>query len=249
MRRPGESPLVGTWRIRYSQPMQQGDRLPRSPQLLGRHDSALLVVDAQQKLLNLIPGQQRIEWNIGRLIDGAGLLGVPVVATEQYPAGLGPTAASIRAKLQQVQAPIVAKLAFSCGEAGDMFRDLAGRGIYKILLAGIEAHVCVFQTAMDLAAEGFDVHLAVDAIGARSAQDRDVALQRLDSAGATLSTTEMALFEWCDVAGSPEFKQISALVRQAGPDASGDLSGSGAHENTSGTGHCATTDAASNIVR
>ena len=93
----------------------------------------------------------------------------------------------------------------------DGFRD---RGIGKILLAGIEAHVCVQQTALDLLADGYRVYLAVDAIGARHEIDYAIALRRLESSGATLTTTEAALFEWCEAAGTPEFKQISALVRE-----------------------------------
>jgi nicotinamidase-related amidase len=86
-----------------------------------------------------------------------------------------------------------------------------------VLVSGIETHVCVQQTVFDLLAEGFRVYLAVDALGTRHASDHDTALRRMDSAGATLTTTEAALFEWCQVAGTPEFKQISQLVREAAP--------------------------------
>jgi nicotinamidase-related amidase len=197
--------------------MNQDERLPRSSQLLDRKDSALLVVDVQTKLLNLIPGHDRIAWNVGRLIDGARFLNIPVVATEQHPRALGPTDSAVLAKLHEAEAPVLAKIAFSCAETGRVFRDFSARGIYKILLVGIEAHVCVFQTAMDLMAEGFDVYLAVDAIGARFDVDRDIAFRRLDSAGAALATTEMALFEWCDIAGTPDFRRIRSLILQPEP--------------------------------
>jgi nicotinamidase-related amidase len=189
-------------------------RLPRSPELMNRDDSALVVVDVQEKLLPLVAGHERIAWNIGRLLDGAKILNVPAVATEQYPKGLGRTLPELAAK---IDAAIPDKLLFSCGACGELFTQLAERGVNKLLLCGIEAHVCVQQTAMDLMAAGFRIYLAVDAIGARYDIDRDIALRRMESSGATLTTTEAALFEWCEVAGTQEFKAISQLVKQGPP--------------------------------
>ena len=180
---------------------------------MSRHDSALLVVDVQGKLIKLVPGHQRIIWNIGRLIDGAEVLNVPVTATEQYPEGLGPTTAELAQKLGEIPS----KVTFSCGGCPALFEEFATRGVYKLLICGIEAHVCVQQTAFDLMADGFGVYLAVDAIGARYDIDYQIALRRMDSAGATLTTTEAALFEWCEKSGTNEFKQISQLVRQSPP--------------------------------
>lgn len=188
-------------------------RLPRSPELMSRGDSALLVVDMQEKLLKLIAGHERIIWNCRRLIDGAKILGIPVASTEQYPQGLGPTAEELRRRLGQIPA----KLAFSCGECAPIFEQWQQQGIFKILVCGIEAHVCVQQTVMDLLGEAYRVFIAVDALGSRHAIDYETAVRRMDSAGATLTTTEAALFEWCEVAGTPEFKQISALVRESPP--------------------------------
>jgi nicotinamidase-related amidase len=187
--------------------------LPRSPELMARDDTGLLVVDVQQKLMPLISGQRRLIWNIGRLIRGAQALGVPVAGTEQYPQGLGPTVPELAALI----GPMPDKLAFSCGACGEVFARFQERGVHRLLLAGIEAHVCVQQTALDLLAAGFRVYLAVDAIGARFEIDREVALRRMDSAGATLTTVESALFEWCGASGTLEFKQISALVREQPP--------------------------------
>lgn len=181
---------------------------------MNRDDAALLVVDMQAKLLPLIQGHKRLIWNIGRLIDGAKILGVPVAATEQYPQGLGPTTPELTARL----GVIPRKLAFSCGECGEIFAGWRDRGIWKILVCGIETHVCVGQTVHDLLGEGFRVYVPADAVGARGAIDHEIALRRMDSAGATLTTAEAALFEWCGRAGSPEFKQISQLVRQQPPE-------------------------------
>lgn len=192
------------------------DRLFRSIELMARTDTALLVIDMQEKLLPFIPHRARLEWNVSRLIEGAKLLDLPVVATEQYPRGLGPTSAAVREKLGPGDLP--SKTCFSCRECGELFTGLRARGVYKILLCGIEAHVCVQQTALDLLAESFRIFLAVDAIGSRHALDHDIALRRLESSGATLTTVESALFEWCETASAPEFKAISALVKQASPE-------------------------------
>jgi nicotinamidase-related amidase len=187
--------------------------LPRSPELMSRHDTALLVVDVQEKLLPLIPGQERMVWNVRRLIDGAKLLGLPVLATEQYPRGLGHTAPELAQRL----GAIPEKLTFSCGECGELFAGLGERGIHRMLVCGIETHVCVQQTVFDLLAAGLRVYVAADAAAARGAIDHDMALRRMDAGGATLTTTETALFEWCQTAGTPEFKEISKLVRETGP--------------------------------
>src|SRR5687767_2150616 len=193
--------------------MSQAPSLLRSPELMSRDDTGLLVVDVQGKLVTMIPEHRRIIWNIRRLIDGAKILGVPVAATEQYPQGLGPTTPELAERL----GTIPAKLAFSCGECGELFAGLRDRGIWKILACGIETHVCVGQTVFDLLGEGFHVYVAADAVAARGPIDHEIALRRMDSAGATLTTTEAALFEWCARAGSPEFKQISGLVRESPP--------------------------------
>ena len=177
---------------------------------MSRGDTALLVVDVQERLAAAIPQIARIVWNIGRLIDGAKILGLPVVGTEQYPKGLGPTVSELAGRLGAVPE----KLAFSCGGCPELFEGLAGRGIHKILICGLEAHVCVQQSVLDLLADGWRVYVAADAVGSRFEEDCRIALGRVDSSGATLTTTEAALFEWCGAAGTPEFKEISRLVRE-----------------------------------
>jgi len=193
--------------------MTNPDSLLRSPELMNRDDAALLVVDMQDRLLPLIPGSPRLIWNVGRLIDGAKILGVAHAATEQYPQGLGPTAPELAERLGEIPA----KTAFSCIECSEIFTGWRDRGIWKILVCGIETHVCVSPTVHDLLGEGFRVYVAADAVGARGLLDHEIALRRMDSAGATLTTTEAALFEWCGRSGTPEFKQISQLVKQPPP--------------------------------
>jgi len=194
--------------------MSESTPLTRSPELMSAADTGLLVVDVQGKLITLVPGHPRIIWNIRRLLDGAKILTVEAAGTEQYPKGLGPTVHELRERLGEIPA----KTLFSCGECGQIFRGWQERGIFRVLLAGIEAHVCVQQTAFDLMAAGFRVYLAVDAIGARFEIDYQTALRRMESAGATLTTTEAALFEWCERSGTPQFKEISRLVQEAPPE-------------------------------
>ncbi len=193
--------------------LRMNTSLPRSPELLSRDTSALLVVDVQDRLLAVMAEARRIVWNSRRLIDGATTLGVPVLATEQYPKGLGKTAAELLPLLGEIPS----KLTFSCGGCPEIFENLQEQGKYQILVAGIEAHVCVLQTVLDLLADGFRVFVALDAVGSRFDTDCQTALRRMESSGATLTTTEAALFEWCEVAGTPEFKKISALVRETMP--------------------------------
>jgi nicotinamidase-related amidase len=194
-------------------PMNEDTRLPRSPELMSRGDTALLVIDVQEKLLPAIADGPRIVWNVRRLIDAAQALGLPIAATEQYPKGLGPTVPELAERL----GPMPSKLIFSAGGCPEIFADLRGRGFHKILVCGIEAHVCVAQTVCDLLADGWRVYVAVDAVGSRFEIDRRTALERIDSAGATLTTVEAAMFEWCDAAGTPEFKEISRLAREPSP--------------------------------
>jgi nicotinamidase-related amidase len=176
---------------------------------MNREDTALLVVDAQEKLLAVIPDHARIVWNIRRLVDAARALSVPMAATEQYPEKLGPIPQALRKHLGDVPS----KLRFSACECGEIFDRWKADGRFRVLLCGIETHVCVMQTALDLAAAGF----AADAVGARHDVDHNIALRRMESAGVVLTTTEAAMFEWCRVAGTAEFKQISALVKESPP--------------------------------
>jgi len=182
----------------------------RSPELMSVGETALLVVDVQERLVPYIHDRRRVLWNVRRLVDGDRILGIPAIATEQYPKGLGPTVPELKERLGEIPS----KLTFSCCGCEGLFERFRAGGANKILVAGIEAHVCVLQTVLDLLSAGWRVYVAVDAVGCRYEIDCRVALTRMDSAGATLTTTEAALFEWCETAGSPQFKEISKLVRE-----------------------------------
>jgi nicotinamidase-related amidase len=177
-------------------------------------DTALLVVDMQERLLAVIPQAPRILWNCRRLIDGARILGVSTAYAEQNSEKLGGIAVALS---QRLTASPHAKMAFSCGACGDLYPAWQAAGIERVLLCGIETHVCVQQTGLDLLAAGYRVYIAADAVGTRGSFDHDTALRRLDSSGAVITTTEAALFEWCERAGTPEFRQISALAKESAP--------------------------------
>ncbi len=175
--------------------------------------AGLLVVDMQEKLLARMAGAPLLVANATRLIRGATVLGIPCWATEQYPEGLGPTASPV-AELIPARP---AKKTFRATGAPGIVEGLRGREVRHVTLAGIEAHICVAQTAIELIGLGFVVQVAADAVASRAQDDREVALKRLRHAGAIISTTEAILFEWTETAEHPQFKAISALVRDFRP--------------------------------
>lgn len=180
------------------------------PTQMSAGDTGLLVIDVQDKLMPLIPDARAVTRNIAFLIDAARVLGVPVQATEQYPKGLGPTVAELIERLPERPE----KLAFSSCGVPAVATGFRAAGRPKVLLAGIEAHVCVQQTALDLLALNFRVYLAADAVASRFVIDRDTALRRLERAGAIITTCEAVVFEWTGTAAHPGFKEISRLVQE-----------------------------------
>jgi nicotinamidase-related amidase len=181
----------------------------RSSALLSRHASRLLVIDMQERLLAAMGDAAAVTSRCELLINGARILGVPAQATEQYPRGLGPTVEPLRTLLGDIPA----KVCFSATPSFDWSQAAGGTARPQVVLAGIEAHVCVLQTAFDLLAAGFEVSVVADAVTSRYERDAQVAFDRLRDHGATVTTAEAVLFEWCETAGTDEFKQISALVK------------------------------------
>jgi nicotinamidase-related amidase len=173
-------------------------------------DTGLLVIDVQEKLMAKIPAADAVIRNIAFLIDSARVLGMPVAATEQYPKGLGPSVPEVARRLPERPD----KVAFSCCAVPAVLDGFRRAACPKIVLAGIEAHVCVLQTALDLLALDFRVYIAADAVASRYAVDREFALGRMEHAGAIVTTSEAAVFEWVGGASSPRFKEISRLVQE-----------------------------------
>lgn len=177
--------------------------------------AALVVIDVQEGFRKAVPGFEQIAKATAALVKGAEAVGVPIVVTEQYPKGLGTTAPEITEHLPQGLAPIE-KVCFSAPEA-DGF-DLAGRD--QALVCGIEAHVCVSQTTLDLLDDGVEVHVARDAVGSRFDENREVGLAKVERAGAVITSVETALFELVGRAGTDEFKRVQKVVLEYAPNPS-----------------------------
>lgn len=184
--------------------------LTRSPLLLDAATSSLLVVDVQQKLLPMVQRSTALLSNVNLLMDTARLFEIPTVVSEQYPRGLGPSVADVAERATQAARE---KCMFSCRECDEVFAEWHAQRRRQVVVVGIEAHVCVLQTVLDLLSMGFDCYVVVDATSSRSELDQRIALQRMEISGAILTTTESTLFEWCVDSRDPRFKQVSAWVK------------------------------------
>ena len=180
-------------------------------QCIAREKAGLVVVDIQERLLPAIHDKERVTANAVRLVKGAALLKVPVLVTEQYRKGIGPTVPEIATAVPGF-APME-KLAFSCCGAEGFVAALDAKGVRDVVLCGIEAHVCVTQTCLDLLSRKFRVYVVADAVSSRTPENHRLGLDRMRDAGAGIVSTEMVLFEWLGRAGTDEFKQMLPLVK------------------------------------
>ncbi len=193
--------------------------------LLDSSRSILVVIDFQGKLVHMVHRPAPVLESARRLLRLAGLFQVPVVLTEQYPKGIGPTEESIRATYDGLATPkfFLEKTAFGCcGDAGfEALLQQARPGLAperrQVVIAGIEAHVCVMQTVLELLAQGSEVHLCWDAVSGRGEEYRDRALDRMADAGATITNHESVAFEWARDKNHPQFKALSALMKEGQP--------------------------------
>lgn len=167
----------------------------------------LCIIDVQERLLPVVPDADRVVSRCCRLAATAALLEVPRCLTEQYPRGLGKTSPVLAAMLPEAEE----KMAFSSAGCSVVTRALT-KHVANVVVAGLETHVCVSQTALDLLASGRGVFVAVDAVASRHAIDHETALRRLEAAGAVLMTSEAILFEWCRSAEHPQFQAVRRLV-------------------------------------
>ncbi|MBC7238900.1 MAG: hydrolase [Chloroflexi bacterium] len=174
-------------------------------------DTVFVLVDVQGRLAQTMVNRERLFDNLQRLVKGLRVLGVPILWLEQNPRGLGPTIPELAALLPDVQP--IPKVSFSCCRCEAFMKALRTTGRRQVLLAGIEAHVCIYQTAVDLLTQGYHVEVVADAVSSRTAENREIALMRLRDAGIPLTSVEMALFELLKVAQGPAFKEILAIVK------------------------------------
>ena len=174
--------------------------------------SALAIIDMQEAFRTKIPGFAEIAERIAIMVEGAKLLNLPIIVTEQYPKGLGHTAEEIKAVLP-AGLEIIEKTAFSSCGAQQFVTQLERVGAKQVLVCGIEAHICVNQTVHDLLANGFQVHLLTDCISSRKVNDRKTASRKMQGSGAILCSVEMALFELMRDAKHEQFKAIQGLIK------------------------------------
>ena len=177
--------------------------------------TVLLVVDVQERLAAAMPAPrlEGLTRSTGILLDAAAQLGVRVLASEQYPKGLGHTVAPVAEKLRALGVTPAAKMTFdACGEP-EIARPLAAMAPRAVIVVGMETHVCVFQTVRELVRRGYDVHVPVDGVASRTEENRVAGLALCERAGALATTTETIVFDWLERAGTDAFKAISKLVR------------------------------------
>ncbi|MEO7424215.1 MAG: hydrolase [Fibrobacteria bacterium] len=180
--------------------------------LLDASQSVLLLVDIQDKFRPGVAGMEALISRAEIVVRAAVRLGIPVLATEQYPKALGETVPELRQWLPDNQV-YHAKLVFSAYGCETLRLGLEACKRRQVVLVGVETHVCVLQTGMELLAAGYSVHVVSDAVSSRGFTDRETALRRLEKHGVELVTAEMCLFEWLRVAGTPEFKELQSLIK------------------------------------
>jgi nicotinamidase-related amidase len=179
--------------------------------MLSRENTILLVIDMQEKLTRVMADKEQLIINLQKLIKGAIALGIPVVLTEQYPQGLGATIPDVITLLPEAKP--LAKMSFSCCGDIEIMQTLKNLKPTQVLVAGIETHVCVYQTAADLVKQGFEVHVVVDCVASRTPDNKKVAVHKMRDMGVQVTSVETALFELLKTAENKNFKEISKIVK------------------------------------
>jgi nicotinamidase-related amidase len=176
-----------------------------------KEHSAALIIDIQERLFPFISENEKLVKNLGILIDGLKALSIPILVTEQYVKGLGPTVAPVAAHLEGIKR--TEKMCFSCCDEPRIAEAIAVAGKDNIIVAGIESHVCVLQTVIDLKNSGYRPVVVEDCISSRRENDKKIALERMRAEGAVITTYESLLFELLRFSGTDEFRTISKLVK------------------------------------
>ena len=187
-------------------------KLNNNSKTLLENETLLLIVDVQQKLINNIKGSQLLIFNIKKLIDTCNLLNVNIAITEQNPLKLGLTLESI---LNDNEYPKFEKMEFSCSENKNFLNYINKNNFKNIIVCGIESHICILQTSIDLLRKGFNILIPRDAIGSRNEIDNDTAFLRLILSGAVASTTESLICELCKTSNRKEFREVSKILKNS----------------------------------
>lgn len=179
--------------------------------LLDKNDAVLVIVDIQERLAAVMDQRKKVTDNCRHLIEAAKLLDIPIILNEQYPKGLGPTVPEIKEVLPAYEPN--EKLTFSCCREGSFSGRFSAMKRKKVILVGMETHVCVLQTCIDLLKQGLDIHVVQDAICSRTKENFRAGIEFMRDAGAVINCTETVLFQLLERAGSEEFKIISRRIR------------------------------------
>lgn len=186
----------------------------RHPHILRREDTLLVVVDMQEPFLRGIHDRDRLVANVRLLIEATAVMQVPVIPTVQYAERMGGVVPEITQAFPDFSVCVpVEKMRFSCAEAQGFLDGIASFGRSQILLCGVETHICVSQTALDLASQGYQVHVAADAVSSRSLEKHKLGMERMRDSAVLPCASEAAVYELLRQAGTPEFKSILKLVR------------------------------------
>ena len=183
----------------------------KSEKTLKRQIAGLLVIDVQTKILDVMYEKVILVENLLKLIKGSWTLKIPIYYTEQYPQGLGPTLPAIKSALGAIEP--IQKMSFSCGSEPKIFETLKDGGISQVVVCGIESHVCVQETVLDLLANNFTVAVAADCVSSRRKSDVEIALRRMQFNGAEITVSESILFELLGVCGTDEFKAVLKILK------------------------------------
>jgi len=185
--------------------------MKRNPIILKKEKTALLIIDLQERILPVIRNYETVLENTVKLIKGFKAMQLPIYFTEQYPNGLGPTSQKILEELSGYTA--YQKMSFSCFGAENLFDEFHKKKLSQVVICGVESHVCVQQTVLDLMANDYQINVAADAVSSRKEIDYNIALKRMRTLGAEITTAESILFELLEICGTPEFKEVSKIVK------------------------------------
>ncbi|HEC60283.1 hypothetical protein LCGC14_0997690 [marine sediment metagenome] len=183
------------------------------PLIATKQGSVLVLIDIQQRLTTVMPDGigQRLIAQVAILLKASQALSIPVIVTEQYPKGLGPTESVLKSLLPEVT-PIIEKTNFSAAKVDEFVATIVQAKRRQIILTGMETHICILQTALDLQQQGYQVIVVEDAVSSRTITNQQNALQRLRQAGVIISNVESIIFEWLGDAKHPVFKSLSKLI-------------------------------------
>lgn len=178
--------------------------------MLTKEDTVLVLIDIQGKLAKIVDDSEFVIDNIVRVVKGANVLELPILWLEQYPKGLGPTVEEIA---NEIDGTPIEKITFSAYDNEEFVQKLEATGRKKVLLAGIETHICVYQTAAHLLAKGYEVEVLADCVSSRTASNREVGIEKMLQLGAKITSVEMALMEMQVIAKGDAFKAISVIIK------------------------------------